>query len=82
MANLMTQKVVGDTPSQETAQLIHSYNQLLDMLGTLITDLKTAANIGAVNALAVTAEASMQTLVYKLQAKPNIRLNPAPALHT
>jgi hypothetical protein len=78
MASFKTQKVPGDVGSQQVAQLIHSYNHLLDILGTLITGLKTAANIGAQQTLATTAEASLELLVHKQEQIPNIPLSPAP----
>ena len=74
---IKTQKVVGDLGSQEVAQLVNSYNKLLDILDTLIVGLVTAGNIGAVNTLATTAVASLVT-VYKIQPEPAIALSPAP----
>lgn len=74
---LKTQKVIGDTGSQEGAQLLHSYNQLLDVLYTLIDGLSTAIDITAVNTLAVTALASVEESVYKVVTDKNIPLSPA-----
>jgi hypothetical protein len=75
--SVKTQKVVGDLGSQEVAQLINSYNKLLDILDTLIVGMSTAADTAAVNALSVTAVASLAT-VYKIQPEPAIALSPAP----
>ena len=74
---LKTQKVVGDTGSQEGAQLLHSYNQLLDTLYTLIDGLSTAVDITAVNTLATTALATVEASVYKVVTDRNIPLSPA-----
>jgi hypothetical protein len=72
MAAIKTQPVLGDLGSHEVQLLLTSYNNLLTALGDLITGLKTAANIGAVNILATTAETSLQANVYKVQTKPQI----------
>lgn len=77
MATLKTQKVHGDLGSQEVAQLQSSYNELLDVLGDLITGLKTAADVAAVNTLATTAETAMEANVKKLESVPNIPLSPS-----
>jgi hypothetical protein len=77
MATYQTQKVVGDLGSQEHAQLVNSYNELLDALGTLITGLKTAADVAAIQALATAAETSLEANVKKLQQSPNLPLSPA-----
>lgn len=77
MADLLTQKVHGDLGSQEHAQLVASYNELLDVLGDLITGLKTAADTAAINTLATTAETAMEANVKKLQSLPNVPLGPA-----
>lgn len=70
MASIKTQPVLGDVGSQQIEQLIHSYNHLLDVLGDLITGLKTAADVTAQKALAVTAEAALVANVFKQQTKP------------
>lgn len=74
---LKTQRVVGDVGSQELAQLLHSYNHLLDALDTLISGLSTAADITAVNTLATTALASVEANAYKVVATKDIPLSPA-----
>lgn len=74
MASIKTQPVLGDIGSQEVAQLLHSYNHLLDAVGDLITGLRTAANIGAQQTLATAAETALQNNVYKIQSKPPIPL--------
>lgn len=76
MATIKTLPVIADLGSQEVAQLIHSYNHLLDTLGTLITGLKTAVDVPAINTLATTAETSMQDFVYMIKEQPNIPLAP------
>jgi len=75
MANIKTQRVHGDLGSQQLAQLQNSYNNLVDILGTLITGLKTAV-IGDVNTLATAAEAAMEANVPKLLATPRTPLQP------
>jgi hypothetical protein len=77
MATLKTQPVVGDLGSQQLAHLAYSYGKLLDVLGTLITGLKTAADVPAVNALAVTAEASLEADAYKVTSEPNVPMSPS-----
>lgn len=72
MATIKTQPVLGDLGSHEVQLLQTSYDHLLDVLGDLITGLKTAANIGAVNVLATTAETALQGNVFKIQSKPQI----------
>lgn len=66
MATLKTLPVVGDSGSQELAQLLSSYNQLLDILGTLITGMKTVADEAALHVLATTAETAMEANVLKI----------------
>jgi len=77
MAALKTQPVVSDLGSQEVAQLIYSYNQLLDTMGALITELKSAAVVGDIVTAATTAEIAMEAVVYKLEQNPAIPLAPA-----
>lgn len=77
MANFTTQTVVGDLGSQEHAQLVSSYNALLDVLGDLITGLKSAAVVGDIVTLATTAETALEANVKKLQQSPNVPLSPA-----
>lgn len=72
MATLKTQPVIGDLGSHEVQLLMTNYNSLLDTLGDLITGLKTAANIGAQQALATAAETALQDNVCKLQSKPQV----------
>ncbi len=74
MATLVTQPVIGDVGSAEVQQLRVNYNNLLDVLGTLITGLKTAADAPAINALATTAETSLQNTVAKIGSQPNVPL--------
>ena len=76
MADLQTQRIVGDLGSQEHAHLQASYNGLLDVLSDLITGLKTAADVPAVQALATTAEAAMEANVKKLESVPDLPLSP------
>jgi hypothetical protein len=72
MASLKTQPVLADSGSQEVATLVLSYNHLLDTLGTLITGLKTAADVSAIQTLATAAETSMVASAYKIQLEPRI----------
>ena len=72
MATLKIQPVHGDLGSQEVAQLVHSYNHLLDTLSTLILGMSTAANTAGINALCVTADASLEAVVCKIQQQPQI----------
>jgi len=74
MATIKTLPVTGDLGSQEVAQLIHSYNHLLDVVGDLITGLKTVADEAATHALATTAETALQTNVFKVQEVKQIPL--------
>ena len=76
MASLTTQKVQGDLGSQEVAQLISSYNALLDVVGDLVTALKGAADVAAINTAGTTAETNIEANVKKLQSEPNIPLAP------
>jgi hypothetical protein len=76
MASIKIQRVVGDSGSQEFVQLLGSYNALLDVLGTLITGLKTTADEAATNALATTAETALQNTVYKVQGTYDIPNGP------
>lgn len=76
MANYTTQSVIGDLGSQEYAQLVNSYNELCDVLGDLITGLKTAAAVGDINTLATTAETALDANVKKFQQVPNVPLGP------
>jgi len=79
MASLKTQKVYGDLGSQEHAQLQASYNELLDVLGDLITGIKGSADHAALVVVATTAETAMEANVKKLESIPNIPLQSAPA---
>lgn len=79
MATIKTQKVVGDLGSQEHAQLVDSYNKLVDVVGDLITALKGAADVAAINTAGTTAETAIEANVKKLEQVPNIPLSPAPA---
>lgn len=79
MANILYQPVVSDLGSKEFAQLANSYNELLDVLGDLITGLKTAADTAAINTLATTAEAALVANVVKLKQQPNIPITPSMA---
>jgi anti-sigma regulatory factor (Ser/Thr protein kinase) len=74
MATIKTQPVVGDSGSQEMAQLVRSYNNLLDVVGDLITGLKTVVDEAATNTLAATAETALQTNVFKILEQPPIAL--------
>lgn len=76
MASLVTQQVVGDLGSQEHAQLVANYNALLDVLGDLITALKSATD-GNVSTPATTAETALEANVRKLQQSPDVPLSPA-----
>jgi hypothetical protein len=68
MATLKTQPVLGDLGSQEVYQLMHSYNHLLDVLGTMITAMKTTAGfVGDLQTIATTAETALQANVFKLR---------------
>jgi len=79
MATFKTQKVVGDLGSQEVAQLISNYNHLLDVVGDLVTALKSAAGfVGDLQTKATTAETALQNTVCKLEVNPQIPLAPAP----
>ena len=78
MANLKTQQVVGDLGSQEHAQLVASYNALLDVVGDLVTALKSATDSN-VSTPATTAETAMEAGVKKLQQGPEVPLAPAMA---
>lgn len=71
MATIQTRPVIADTGSEEVAQLRRSYSQLLDVLGDLITGLKSAADVPAINALATTAETALQDNVVKVGSEPN-----------
>jgi hypothetical protein len=75
MANIKLQRVVGDSGSQELEQLRLNYNNLVDILGTLITGLKTAV-IGDVNTLATAAELAMEANVTKVIPTARIPLAP------
>lgn len=77
MASIKTKPIINDSGSQLVAELIQNNNDLLDVLGTLITGLKTAANIGAVNTLATTAEASLEAITLKFTPQPNLTLAPS-----
>lgn len=79
MATIKTQKVIGDLGSQEHAQLVDSYNKLVDVVGDLITALKGAADVAAINTAGTTAETAIEANVKKLEQVPNIPLSPAPA---
>lgn len=76
MATIKTLPVIADLGSQEVAQLVHSYNHLLDVLGDLITGLTTVADEAATHALALLAETALQDNVFKIQEKPDSPLNP------
>ena len=77
MATYQTQPIVSDLGSQEFAQLLASYNELLDAFGDFVTTLKSASVIGDVVAAATTAETALEANVKKLQQNPNIPLAPA-----
>lgn len=78
MATIKIQPVHGDLGSQEVAHLIHSYNHLLDVLGTMITAMKTTAGfVGDLQTIATTAETALQANVYKLSSEPVIPMAPA-----
>jgi hypothetical protein len=79
MATIKTQKITGDLGSQEVAQLITSYNALLDVLGDLITGLKTVADEAATHTLATTAETALEANVYKVVEERSRPLGKAPA---
>lgn len=79
MASILTQKVTGDLGSQEVAQLVSNYNALLDVVGDLVTALKGAADVAAVNTAGTAAETALESTVNKLQAVPNVPLAPAAA---
>jgi hypothetical protein len=75
MADVRTQPVVEDTGSEELRQLRKSYNGLLDVVGTLLDALETAADVGAVNAAAVAALASIESdtaTVKKIGGEPGV----------
>lgn len=76
MASLTTQKVQGDLGSQEVAQLLASYNALLDVVGDLVTALKGAADVAAVNTAGTAAETAIEANVKKIQSDPAIPLAP------
>ena len=69
---IQTLPVVGDLGSQEFRQLVHSYNHLLDILNVFILGVSTAANTAAINALAVTALASLEADSFKMKEQPNV----------
>lgn len=79
MANIQFQRVVGDSGSAELAQLRTSYNALLDVVGDLITGLKTVADEAATHTLATDAETALEANVYKVISTPRIPLAPAMA---
>lgn len=76
MANFYTLPVIRDTGSEEVSQIVTNYNNLLTVLGDLITALKTAADTAAINALATTAETALVASVKKLTPQPNIPAAP------
>lgn len=82
MASINQRPVIGDSGSQESAQLRKNYNALLDVLGNMITALKTAADAPAINAIAVIAETALQNTVEKIVSQKDLPLNPLrPDLH-
>lgn len=82
MATFTKRPVIGDTGSQELAQLRKNYNALLDVLGDLITGLKTVTTLpGDINTLATTVETALQATVEKIISQKDLPLNPErPAL--
>ena len=52
MAEIRTQPVIQDTGSEELKKLRLSYNAMVELLGNILDDLESAANIAAVNAAA------------------------------
>ena len=63
--------------TQELAQLRVSYNELLEIVGQLATDLAAAANVAAVNTAGSTAETDLEAKTKKVVGKPSIPLSPA-----
>ena len=64
--------VLGDIGSQEVQQLLISYNALLATLDTLITGMSTAVDTAAINALAVTALASLEADSFQVRTEKQI----------
>jgi hypothetical protein len=81
MADILTQPVITDTGSEEVAVLVNSYNNLVDTLGTLITTLVSVADVNAIKAAAVIAEAALVADVVKIQRKPDVPAAPKMAAY-
>jgi methyl-accepting chemotaxis protein len=77
MANVKTLPVIGDTGSQDVAQLVKNFNALVDVLGTMITSMKSSAGFVAdLQTIATTAETALVATVDKLKLQPNTPLAP------
>jgi hypothetical protein len=78
---LKTQKIVSDSGSQELAQLVKSYNALLDTMNTMIVALTAATDFDddatGVVGIAKAAKATLEANSCKLSLKPNVPLSPA-----
>jgi len=78
---LKTQKIVSDSGSQELAQLVKSYNALLETVETMIVALTAATDFDddatGIVGISKAAKATIQANSYKLALKPNVPLSPA-----
>lgn len=76
MATINSRPVIGDSGSQETEQLRTNYNNLVQVMGDLVTTLKAATVIGDVVTAATTAETALQNTVEKIIAQKDLPMNP------
>jgi len=81
MATFRTLPVVEDLGSEETKQLIISYNALLESLGTFMDSVETAAGASAAAATAFLAEVETDNAaVLKIGREPGVPSRPRRAV--